>query len=325
MAGGAGSGHHETVMRDEVVELLARVRSGVIVDGTLGMGGHSEALLDATPEAVRLFGLDRDPGAVESSRARLARFGARVRLFHRGYEELPDVLAGEGVDGVAGVVLDLGLSGVQLASDRGFSFSVDAPLDMRFDPTSGPTAADLIRRMPERELADALRTYGELPGSARLARRLKDAARHNRMNTTAEFAAACVEVLGQRVRKMPGPTLPAQALRILVNRELDRLDAFLGALPAVLASGGRAVVISFHSLEDRRVKRSFRDLARGGGFAALTRKPDRPGEDEVDRNRRARSARLRAVERVEGSGTGTGMEGAGTGTDTGAGMSGAER
>ena len=288
---------HEPVMLAEVLGWLGHVRGGWLVDGTVGMGGHALGLLEATPPDVKLLGLDRDPEAVQASKERLARFGSRATILHHGYEELPQVMAELGVDRVSGVLLDLGLSSAQLASNRGFSFLGDAPLDMRFDPTSGPTAAQLIRELPVRKLAEAFMAYGELAAGGRLARRLKEEARLGRMKTTAEFAAVCVEVLGPRVRKMPSPTLPAQALRILANRELERLEAFLHALPKLLAPGGRAAVVSYHSLEDRRVKLAFRAMERGGEFKVLTRRPDTPSVAEVAANRRARSARLRVIER----------------------------
>jgi 16S rRNA (cytosine1402-N4)-methyltransferase len=159
----------------------------------------------------------------------------------------------------------------------------------------------VIRETPEPELAARMREYGEFGGAARLARRLKDDARRNRMNTVADFAAACLDILGARVRKMPSAILPAQALRILTNRELDRLDSFLAAVPDVVAPGGRVAAISFHSLEDRRVKRAFQGLARSGAFSLVTRKPMRPSAAEVARNRRARSAHLRVVVRNPGT------------------------
>lgn len=288
---------HVTVMLDEVVEHLGDLAAGVIVDGTIGQGGHSEALLSRTPASVRLLGLDRDPQAVESSRARLAPFGARAKVLHRSYDELLAVLAEEGLAGVDRVVLDLGLSSVQLASDRGFSFLADAPLDMRFDPTTGPTAAELIRDLDEESLANALWELAEIRSSRRLAKLLKERAAEGRMETTKDLVEATTEVMGPRLRKIASATLPAQALRILVNRELERLDTFLADLPRTLAPGGRAAVIAFHSGEDRRVKRAFRALEATGEFTMPRRKAYKPGGEEVEDNRRARSARLRVIER----------------------------
>ena len=291
---------HVSVMVTEVLDALGDVSHGVVVDGTVGQGGHAAAILGRTPSAVRLFGFDRDPAAIEVATRRLAPFCDRAVLVNRGYEEAADALAEAGAGAAAFVLLDLGLSSTQLASDRGFSMSgdQDAPLDMRFDPGSGPTAADLIRELPEPRLAAALHDLGEVPASRRLAARLKEASRAGRMRTVGQFTAACRSVLGSSVRKMPSPTLPAQAMRILVNREIDRLDAFLAAVPRLLAPSGRLAVISFHSIEDRQVKLAFRQLARQGGFAVETKRPLSPGPAEVAENRRARSARMRVLSRV---------------------------
>jgi 16S rRNA (cytosine1402-N4)-methyltransferase len=186
---------------------------------------------------------------------------------------------------------------VQLSSDRGFSFLGNAPLDMRFDPTKGPTAAELIRELDEESLANALWELAEIRSSRRLAKLLKQRADEGRMETTQDLVEATTEVMGPRLRKIASATLPAQALRILVNGELDRLDAFLADLPRTLLPGGRCAIISFHSGEDRRVKRAFRAYEAAGTFELPRRKAYKPGEAEVEDNRRARSARLRVIER----------------------------
>ncbi len=289
---------HVTVMPDEVVELMEAVPVGVIAAGTLGMAGHSLLLLTRGPTGMRMLGMDRDMQAVESSRRILAQFADRVQVVHRGYDEIPEVLAELNIGRLSGVVLDLGLSSVQLASDRGFSFRPGQPLDMRFDPDGDdPTAAELIADMAESELAQRLWEMAEVPAARRLAKRLKERARAGKMDTTDDLVAACTEVLGPRVRKMASATLPAQALRMMVNGELDRLQRFLEAIPEILTPGGRVVILSFHSGEDRLVKFAFRHLAATGEFWMPVRKAIRPGAAEVAANRRARSAKCRVIER----------------------------
>ncbi len=292
-------GVHVTVLLEEVAVACADIASGWVVDGTVGQGGHAEAILARTPPTVRLLGFDRDPQALEASSRRLAAFGDRFVPVHRGYESVKAVLAEMGVVAADRVVLDLGLSTTQLDSDRGFSFEGDQPLDMRFDPTEGRTAAQAIRETPENELANVLFLFGEVPASRRLARRMKEEARAGRMETTADLVRVCREVLGPNVRKMPSPVLPAQALRILVNREFERLDTFLESIPAILAPRGRVAVISFHSGEDRRVKQAFRSLAATGDFVLPRRKPISPTAEEQRFNRRSRAAHLRILQRAE--------------------------
>ncbi len=291
-------GVHVTVLLEEVAAACADLTSGWVVDGTVGQGGHAEAILARTPPAVQLIGLDRDPQALEASSRRLAVFGDRFHPVHRGYDSMREVLDEKGIAMVDLVVLDLGLSTTQLDSDRGFSFEGDQPLDMRFDPTEGRTAAQAIRETSENELAQVLFFFGEVPASRRLARRLKEESRVNRMETTSDLVRVCREVLGPNVRKMPSPVLPAQALRILVNRELERLDGFLASIPTFLAPLGRVSVISFHSGEDRRVKLGFRSLALTREFTLPHRKPQSAGPEEQRRNRRSRAAHLRVIERI---------------------------
>jgi 16S rRNA (cytosine1402-N4)-methyltransferase len=289
---------HVTVMPDEVAELLAGVPDGVIVDGTLGRGGHTKVLLGRGRTGLRILGLDRDLEAVEASRRILEPFGDRVRILHRGYEELREIVRELQLALLPGIILDLGLSSVQLASDRGFSFRPGQPLDMRFNPDGDdPTAAELIADMPENELAQRLWELAEVPAARRLAKRLKERSRAGRLETTDDLVAACTEVLGPRVRKMASATLPAQALRMMVNGELDRLTRFLDSIPEILAPNGRVVILSFHSGEDRLVKTAFRRYAATGDFRMPVRKALRPGSAEVAANRRARSAKCRVLER----------------------------
>jgi 16S rRNA (cytosine1402-N4)-methyltransferase len=291
---------HVSVMLGEVVGFLGQLTSGVIVDGTVGQGGHSEALLEATPAAVKVVGFDRDPQAVEYSRTRLERFGSRFTAFHCGYDGAAQKLASAGIGPVTGALLDLGLSSTQLGSERGFSFSMgdDQPLDMRFDSSEGPTAADVIRTTSMKELADKFKEFAQVPMSGRLARILKEESGKNRMETMGQFVGVCHQIYGTRIRKISSPTLPAQALRMMVNLELERLEKFFADLPLLLAPGGRLVAISFHSGEDRIVKHSMRALVAAGGFELPFRKAIIPGDQETYENARARSAKLRVLDRV---------------------------
>ncbi|HXU46563.1 MAG TPA: 16S rRNA (cytosine(1402)-N(4))-methyltransferase RsmH [Thermoanaerobaculia bacterium] len=306
---------HTPVLLRETVELLAPRRGGVFVDATLGLGGHAEAILDAGP-AVRLVGIDRDPQALERARERLARFGERVRFVRGNFEDLAELLAGQGP--VAGILADLGVSSLQLDTpERGFSFRFDGPLDMRMGP-EGPTAADLVNGLAEEELARIFWEYGDERQSRRIARAIVAERRVKPIGTTGELRAT----IDRAKRREPGArdregrvdpaTRVFQALRIEVNRELSGLERFLAQAVERLEADGRLVVISYHSLEDRVVKNVLRDGARGEidlvtgrprsesqVIEVLTRKPVRPTEAEVAWNPRSRSARLRAGRRLE--------------------------
>jgi 16S rRNA (cytosine1402-N4)-methyltransferase len=288
------------VLTAEVIELLQPGRGGVFVDCTVGLGGHSSALLAAGAE--RLIGLDRDFDALDRARATLAPWLERVELVHADYRSLDSVLERLGVPLVDGALADLGVSSMQLDDPgRGFSFQRDEPLDMRMDTTSGDTAADLVARSTERDLADAIYAYGEERFSRRIARAIVEARRAEPIATTGGLAAIVRRALPRRgyVRIDPA-TRTFQALRIWVNQELDGLDRFIVAAAQRLRIGARLVVISFHSLEDRIVKHTLRALqqSRDAGVRVLTKKPVVPGDDEVRRNPRARSAKLRAAERM---------------------------
>ncbi len=289
---------HASVMLAEVTDALGDLDEGVIVDGTVGMGGHAEALLLRTGPGVRLLAMDRDKEALQAARQRLAPFAKRVRFFHCGYEETAKVLREAGERVAHRVLLDLGLSSAQLDSDRGFSVQRDGLLDMRFDST-GPdeTAANLLRRVSEADLARSLAQIGQVPAARRLARVLKERARQGRMRTMGEFRAACHEVLGPRIRRMDSAILPAMVLRILVNHELERLEAFLDALPQVLAPGGKVAVLCYHSGEDRLVKRAFRALAGTRRWTILFPRGLQASAAELQKNPRARAARMRVIER----------------------------
>ena len=291
---------HEPVLRAETVELLEPAGRGLVVDCTVGTGGHAAALLEAG--ADRVVGLDRDAEVLPLARRRLAAWKDRVDLVHADYRGLDDVLDRLGVERVDGALADLGCSSVQLeAEGRGFSFRRDDPLDMRMDRTAGPTLADLLAEATPEGLADVIFEYGEERRSRPIARAIVAAAAGAGIGTTAELAAVVRRAARYRGRSRIDPaTRTFQALRIWVNRELDGLDGFLRAAAGRLRAGARLAVISFHSLEDRIVKRTLRELERGGELALrlLTRKPLRPAEEELARNPRARSARLRAAWRV---------------------------
>jgi len=295
-----GVADHQPVLLDEVLGWLTPVPPGSwIVDGTVGLGGHAAALLRAT-EDTRLLGLDRDPSALELAARRLEGFGSRVRLRHADFRHVAAEAALCGVAAAHAILFDLGLSSYQLArGGRGFSFQQDEPLDMRFDVTQPVTAADLLARTPEPELTRLLAAYGEEPAARRIARRVvAERARRPIMTTRvlADLVAAAIPPHRRTWRIHPA-TRTFQALRIAVNDELGSLEAALPQAAHLLATRGRFGVIAFHSLEDRLVKRAFRTFAADPDFRALTPKPLRPGEDEIRRNPRARSARFRVLER----------------------------
>jgi 16S rRNA (cytosine1402-N4)-methyltransferase len=285
---------HVPVLLEEALHLLAVRPGGVYLDGTLGAGGHAAEILRRSAPEGRVIGFDKDARALERAREALAPFPGRVSFVHADFKEAKAVLREEKLDGV---LLDLGVSSLQLdAPERGFSFRADGPLDMRMDESRGPTAADLVNRLPESALADLVYRYGEEPASRRIARALVAARAKKPFSTTGELAAVVRRAAWRSRRRGLDPaTRTFQALRIAVNDELAGLEEALAALASALKPGGRLAVISFHSLEDRVVKRAFRALAAGGGFALLTRKPVRPGQAETRRNPRARSARLRGL------------------------------
>jgi 16S rRNA (cytosine1402-N4)-methyltransferase len=289
---------HEPVMVREVLELLAPGRGGLFVDCTVGLGGHGRALLEAG--ATQLIGLDRDTDALDRARETLAPFGDRVELVHADYRDLERVLDARGIDTLDGALADLGVSSLQLDTEgRGFSFRRDEPLDMRMDRTVGPDAASLLRDVEEGALADVIYEFGEERHSRRIARAIVSARRESPIATTGRLAAIVRRAIPSRgYQRIDPATRTFQALRIWVNRELEGLDGFLTAVPRRLRAGARLAVITFHSLEDRIVKHTFRALEKGSGMLRiLTKRPRVPGDDEVARNPRARSAKLRAIER----------------------------
>jgi 16S rRNA (cytosine1402-N4)-methyltransferase len=274
--------------------MLAVRPGGFYVDGTLGLGGHAAEILRRSAPDGRLLAVDRDGEALAAAGERLQAFGPRLRLEHADFRSLPSRLP----QPPDGVLLDLGVSSLQLDSpERGFSFQAEGPLDMRMDREYGRTAAELVNRLPETALADLLHAYGEERAARRVARAIVAARRQARLATTSALAAVVRRAAGRARRPGLDPaTLTFQALRIAVNQELEGLGDCLRAFANGLAPRGRLVVISFHSLEDREVKQAFRALG-AQGFQVLTRKPTLPAAEETRRNPRARSARLRALER----------------------------
>jgi 16S rRNA (cytosine1402-N4)-methyltransferase len=288
---------HQPVLVEEVTEFLNVQPDGVYIDATLGGGGHAQAILERLTSG-RLLGVDRDPLALDLARRRLAPFGNRVTLMQGNFADIDGLHAASGAPKADGVLADLGLSSMQLGdASRGFSFNLEGPLDMRMDPASETSAADLVNYSSERELADLIFKFGEERHSRRIARAIMRA-RPIRIST--ELA----QVVTRAIPSRPGPhqihpaTRTFMALRLAVNRELDNLEQFLARVLAVMSGGGRVTVISFHSLEDRMVKQSFASWQREGRAKVLTRKVVRPGEEEATRNPRSRSAKLRAAEKL---------------------------
>jgi 16S rRNA (cytosine1402-N4)-methyltransferase len=289
---------HEPVMVTEVLELMQPSHGGLFVDCTAGLGGHARAVLEAG--ATRLIGLDRDLSALAIAREVLSPFGDRVELVHGDYRELDRVLDERAIAGVAGILADLGVSSMQFdAEGRGFSFRRDEPLDMRMDQSRGPSVADLLRDVDEIELADVIYRFGEERASRRVARGIVNARRESPIDTTGRLAAIVRRAVPHHGHQRIDPaTRTFQALRIWVNRELDGLDAFLTAAARRLLANARLAIITFHSLEDRIVKHTFRAMEKAGdGLRILTKRPLVPADEEVARNPRARSAKLRAIER----------------------------
>ncbi|AXE39201.1 16S rRNA (cytosine(1402)-N(4))-methyltransferase RsmH [Acidipropionibacterium virtanenii] len=310
---------HLPVMRSRVVELLAPAleRPGAVhVDGTIGMGGHAQAVLEACPRAL-LVGIDRDTEALELARRRLERFDDRVRLVHAVHDELPEVLDDLGIDRVDSILLDLGLSSLQIdRADRGFAYSVDSPLDMRMDQSTGPTAAQLINTADQAELARIIFRYGEDRNARRIARAIVEERTRRPFDGSAQLVRVIEDAIPAAVRHRSHGH-PAkktfQALRIAVNGEMDTLSTVLPEALDRLAVGGRMAVLAYHSLEDRPVKDAFRavcsDSAPAGlpvvpesmsaRFVAVTHGAERPDAEEIAVNPRSASARLRVIRRIK--------------------------
>ena len=294
------AGEHLPVLVEEVLFLLRPRRGGWVVDATVGMGGHAEALLEYGA-GTRLLGIDGDPESLARARLRLSRFGARVVLCQGNFRRLEALARSAGVTEAETVLFDLGVSSYQLeATGRGFSFQTEAPLDMRMDPSQGPTAVELLQHLSEAELARILLEYGEEPHARRIARAIVSRRKRAPLKTTQDLVQVVKAAVPRRAwpRRSHVATRTFQALRIAVNDELRALAEALPQAARLLAPGGRLGVISFHSGEDRVVKRTFNALATGP-YALLLPTPVKPSRDEVQANPRARSARLRILERVE--------------------------
>ncbi len=301
--GGHGAGGHVPVLLKEAIDFLAVKRGGTYLDATVGLGGHSYEIARRLGAPGHLIGFDKDPAGLERARERLATISdderPRVTLIHGSFAEVGEHIAPASLDGV---MADLGVSSLQLGDPaRGFSFQAEGPLDMRMNPMSGETAEQVVNHIDERELADVIYEFGEERRSRRIARAI---VRSRPIRTTKQLvevvsAAARSMKLGRhKYDRIHPATKTFQALRIFVNRELDDLQALLKVAPAVLKPGGRLVVISFHSLEDRIVKDALRDGARQGWYRLLTKKPVTASDEEIDRNPRSRSAKMRAAEKV---------------------------
>ena len=294
---------HEPVMVAEVLEHLAPSRGGVFVDCTVGLGGHARALIEAG--ASRVIGLDRDRDALEHARETLrdaasaAAAGAAAEVVHADYRGFEEVLDARGIGPVDGLLADLGVSSLQLdAPGRGFSFRRDEPLDMRMDTSSGMTAAEKLAAVEEKTLADVIYELGEERHARRVARAIVEAQKTRRIESTGQLADIVRRAIPRKgYTRIDPATRTFQAIRIWVNQELEGLDGFLARAAARLAPGGRLVVLTFHSLEDRVVKHTLRALQAAGSITIRTKRPVVPSESEIDRNPRARSAKLRAAER----------------------------
>lgn len=301
---------HLPVLYKEMIHALQPRAGGRYIDGTLGAGGHSAGILEASAPTGQVLAFDLDPQAIQIARAQLSPFGARVHIVQASYIQMAEIAASLGWEAVDGIVLDLGVSSMQLdTAERGFSFHQDAPLDMRFDPNASLSAADLVNSLPESELADLLFRYGEERQSRRIARAI---VQNRPLASTRQLADLVLKTIGKKERIHPA-TRTFQALRIAVNGELDSVESVLPIAIGLLRSGGRLAVISFHSLEDRIIKETFRrestdclcpprqpvcTCGHTASIRQINRKPLEASEAEVQENSRARSAKLRIAEKL---------------------------
>lgn len=294
---------HTPVLRDEVVRLVSPADKKVLVDCTVGLAGHAEAMLQAAGKDALLIALDVDESNLRSAKERLASFSGRVRIFQANFTELPIVLAEVGVAAADVIIADLGLATSQLDDpSRGFSFSAEGPLDMRMDSRLEQTAGDLVNRLSQKPLADLIYQYGQERYSRRIANAITQARKQGKIETTCQLARIVERAYPAAARKSRRGVHPAtrtfQALRIAVNDELGNLQSLLDQLDQLLAVGGRAAVISFHSLEDRCVKHAFAAMERAQKATVLTKKPITASAEEIQSNPRSRSAKLRGIEKT---------------------------
>ena len=301
------TGFHVPVLLGEVVSWLRPRAHGCYLDSTIGLAGTAERILEASDPDGMLVGIDRDPTAVAYAETKLRAYKSRVKLFCENFQNVQSVLHAANVKQVDGMVFDLGVSSAQLAQpERGFSFQQDGPLDMRMNPTQGLSAAHLVNTLSETRLAHLIYTFGEERHSRRIARAIVSARTHAPLRTTTELSHVIQQAVpgAYRYGRLHPATRTFQAFRLAVNDELDALQTVLTHVPHLLAPGARACVISFHSLEDRIVKQSFRGLAQDAPdqWAVLTKKPVVPSPEERQTNPRARSAKLRVLERLPRTG-----------------------
>ena len=281
---------------------LAPAPGMTIVDGTLGYAGHAQAILRKLGPSGRLIGFDRDPKALEGAKEALKEFGDRVMIIHDDFRNITARLREERINSVQGILLDLGVSSAQLdEAGRGFSFRKEGPLDMRMNPEDSLTAEEIVNTYPVEKLAEILKSYGEERYARRIATKIADTRKREKIRTTGQLSSLIFSAVPSSYRYgwIHPATRAFQALRIAVNKELEALRNFLEEAPGLLDEGGRLVIISFHSLEDRIVKTVFRELAQKGTGRILTKKPVVPEEEEVRANPRARSAKMRVFEKIK--------------------------
>ncbi|HHT9158694.1 MAG: 16S rRNA (cytosine(1402)-N(4))-methyltransferase [Planctomycetes bacterium RIFCSPLOWO2_12_FULL_39_13] len=290
---------HKPVMVEEVLDYLNPQTGQVIIDCTVGGGGHASKIMSKIKPNGLLIGIDKDMEILQIAKQHISEIGNIFKLYHADYSEIDEVLRQAGTDKVNGVLLDLGTSSLQFdQAERGFSFSKEGPLDMRMDRSQGITAKDLVHRLSEQKLEELFSKYGEERWSRRIARAILKEENDTGITSTRQLANIIERAVPRGKSKIHPATRVFQALRIAVNKELESLEVFLNKIHNYMTVGARIVIISFHSLEDRIVKNKFSERAKQNIFQILTKKPITPGEAEIERNIRCRSAKLRAAERI---------------------------